>query len=65
MKEMIITIMADGEIKVETSGFTGNSCVEETEAVKAMLGNETARELKATYYEKNGIVGKRHLPLCG
>ena len=65
MKEMIITILPDGEIKIETKGFKGQSCVEETKAIKAMLGQETAQELKATYYEKNGVKSTRHLPLCG
>jgi hypothetical protein len=65
MKEMIITIMKDGEVKVETSGFTGAACVDETKALKAMLGEETSRELKATYYERDGVKSHRHLPLCG
>ena len=65
MKEMIITILPDGEIKVETKGFKGNACVQETKALKAMLGQETSRELKATYYERNGVAVNRHLPLCG
>jgi hypothetical protein len=65
LKEMIITVMPDGEIKVETKGFKGKACIEETEAIKAMLGNETARELKPTYYQRNGVETKRHIPLCG
>ena len=65
LKEMIVTIMPDGEIKIETKGFTGKACVTETEAIKALLGEETSRELTPTYYEREGRVVSRHLPICG
>jgi len=65
LKELIVTIMPDGEIKIETKGFTGKACVTETEAIKALLGEETSRELTPTYYEKEGRVVSRHLPICG
>ena len=65
LKEMIVTIMPDGEIKIETKGFTGKSCIKETEALKALLGEETSRELTPTYYEREGIKTSRHLPICG
>lgn len=65
MKEIIIDILDDGEIKIETKGFKGKDCLKETEALKELLGEETARELKPTYYQRNGVKTKRHLPLCG
>ena len=65
MKEMIVTIMLDGEIKLETKGFKGDACLKETEVIKELLGTETAQELKPTYYESGGVKSKRHLPLCG
>lgn len=65
LKEMIVTIMPDGEVKIETKGFTGKACVTETEAIKALLGEETSRELTPTYYERQGKVTSRHLPICG
>jgi len=65
LKEMIVTIMHDGEIKIETKGFTGQACIKETEAIKTLLGKETSRELTPTYYERNGVKTSRHLPICG
>jgi len=37
----------------------------ESEFIKKYLGAEMERELKPTYYEKDGIKTTRHLPLCG
>ena len=45
LKEMIVTIMPDGEIKIETKGFTGKACVKETEAIKALLGEKALKLL--------------------
>ena len=65
MKKVIIDIMADGEIKIETRGFVGKTCLEETEFLKKLLGQEKARQLTAAFYTKNKEVIKKHLPLCG
>jgi len=65
MKEIIIDVMDNGEVKVETKGFKGASCLAESEFIKKYLGAEMERELKPTYYEKDGIKTTRHLPLCG
>ena len=35
MKEIIIDISDDGEIRIETRGFKGNSCVAEAQFIKA------------------------------
>lgn len=64
MKEIVITLTNDGELKIETKGFKGEACIKETEALKELLGEETARQLTPAYYDKEGKV-KRHLPLCG
>jgi hypothetical protein len=64
-RKAIMTIAPDGTIKIETLGFIGKSCTEETQFLKDMLGDETARELKPVYFQKNGIETKRHIPLCG
>ena len=45
MKEIIIDVSNDGEIRVETKGFKGKSCVIEAQFLKDVLGKETARTL--------------------
>ena len=34
MKQIIVDIMPDGEIKIETRGFVGKACLEETAFLK-------------------------------
>ena len=65
MKEIIVDISDDGEIKLETRGFSGKSCLEESQFIKDLLGKETARQLTATYWQKEKTPIKKHLPLCG
>ena len=65
MKQVIIDIMPDGEIKIETRGFVGKACLEETELLKKLLGSEKARQLTAAFYTKNKTIIKKHLPICG
>ena len=63
MKKVIMDVMNEtAEIKIETNGFTGSSCVKETQFLKDALGEEMEKELKPIYYanEKKGF-----LPLCG
>ena len=67
MKEIIIDVSDDGEIKIETRGFTGKSCIQESKFLKDLLGKEIAQQLTPAYYvtskEKTSV--KKHLPLCG
>lgn len=65
MKEIIIDISPDGEIKIETRGFAGKSCITESQFLKDVLGKETACQLTPAYYQENKIHIKKHLPLCG
>ena len=65
MKEIIIDISDDGEIKIETLGFTGKACVEESEFIKSLLGYEIAKQLTSAYYSQNKTTIKKHIPLCG
>jgi hypothetical protein len=66
-KEIIIDILDSGEIKIETRGFHGKSCMVESQFLKDLLGRETARQLTPAYYQRQGqqVVVKKHLPLCG
>jgi hypothetical protein len=67
MKEIVIDVLEDGEIKLETRGFTGEACLEESRFIKDLLGTETARHLTPAYYQRkeSRTVVKKHLPLCG
>ena len=65
MKEIVIDVSDDGQIEIETKGFAGKSCVEEAQFIKDVLGNETARQLTPTYWQKSQAKIKKYLPLCG
>jgi hypothetical protein len=65
MKQIVIDVMDTGEIKLETHGFTGKSCVEESVFIKDLLGKEVERQLVPAYYTKNNTSIKKYLPLCG
>ena len=65
MKEIILDISNEGEIKIETKGFKGKSCIAESQFLKDLLGTETERSLTPTYWEKEENHIKKYLPLCG
>ena len=65
MKQIIIDVMDSGEIKIETRGFKGKSCIEEAQFLKDLLGEEKARNLVAAFYTREKTVIRKHLPLCG
>ncbi len=65
MKQIILDISENGEVKIETRGFHGKSCLEEAQFLKDLLGNETARQLTPAYYQTGKETIKKHLPLCG
>ena len=65
LKKIIVDIMSDGEVRIETRGFKGPACLEETEFLKAVLGKETASQLTACYREKAKQPIKQFVPLCG
>jgi hypothetical protein len=65
MKEIIIDVSDDGEVRIETRGFKGKSCLAESEFLKEVLGKETSRQLTPAYYQKEKQTVKKYLPLCG
>lgn len=65
MKEIVIEIDEAGEIKIETRGFTGKSCLIESQFIKDVLGHETSRQLVPTYWQNQRQTIKKHLPICG
>ena len=50
MAEIIIDIMADGEVKMEGNGFQGKSCDEAMAAFEKALGVVTDRKNKPDYF---------------
>lgn len=64
MKEIVIDIAEDGEIQLETKGFTGKGCIEESEFLKDILGKEICKRLTPAYYGKKTRL-KKYLQLCG
>lgn len=60
-----VTIAEDGSVQIETSGYTGKACLEESQFIKDLLGFETAVLLCPAYYRKGNQTVKKHLPLCG
>lgn len=65
MKQIIIDVSDDGEIRLETKGFTGKACIEESEFIKELLGKEKSRQLTPVYYQKVKQTIKKYLHLCG
>lgn len=65
MKKITVTVQEDGSVEIETSGFKGKLCLEESQFVKDLLGREIAVQLCPTFYQKNNETLKRYLPICG
>ncbi len=65
MKQIIIDIDENGEIQIETRGFNGKVCIEESKFIKELLGQETAQKLTQAYYVQNKQTIKQYLQLCG
>ena len=65
MKQIIVEITEEGEVRLKTKGFTGKACVEEAQFLKDLIGEEIHRQLVPAYYQQEKTVIKKHLPLCG
>jgi len=65
-KKTLVQIDEEGHIKLETRGFKGKACTEETQFLKDLLGSETHRQLTPAYFMKDDSkIVKKYLPLCG
>ena len=65
MKEIIVDISDEGEVKIETRGFKGKSCIAESQFLKDLLGKETEKALTPAYWEEQETTIKKYLLLCG
>jgi hypothetical protein len=64
-KQIVVEVSDDGEIKIETRGFSGEACLTESQFLKDLLGKETSRQLTPAYYNRGRKIIKKYLPLCG
>ncbi len=64
MKEIIIDVSESGDISIETRGFTGKSCLKESQFIKDLLGRELSQQLTPAYYQGKQKT-KKYLQLCG
>lgn len=66
-KRIIVEVDENGEIKIETVGFQGKGCIEESQWVKDLIGKEISQQLTPAYFTKTTDKEKRtkHLPICG
>lgn len=65
MRKIIVDILDDGEIRIETKGFHGPVCLEETKFLKELLGSEKQTLLTATFYQRENETITKIVPLCG
>jgi len=64
-KEIVIDISDEGEVRIETKGFTGSSCMAESEFLKTILGKETFSSLTPAFYTTQKQQTKKYLQICG
>jgi len=65
MKKIIVDIFNDGEILIETRGFQGPFCMEESQFLKDILGKEISNQLTPMFYQQKKQAVKQYIPLCG
>ena len=49
-KTITITVAPDGKTKIETQGYTGQSCREASKFIENALGLKTAEQFKPEYF---------------
>lgn len=66
--QIIVDVLDDGEVRIETRGYSGPVCLAEAKFLKDVLGEEVSRQLTSAYYQQEGNVNKKTrkiVPLCG
>ena len=51
MKTIEITIAPNGQIQIETKGFTGSECRDASRLLEQALGQQASEVLKAEFYQ--------------
>lgn len=54
MKTIEITVAPDGQTKVETKGFAGDSCRDASRFIEQALGKAANEQLTAEFYQAAG-----------
>lgn len=49
--ELVVTIGADGVVRVKTHGLKGQACLQETKDLEGSLGRVRSREKTGEFYE--------------
>lgn len=65
MKEIVVDVSDQGEVRIETRGFTGKACLKESQFLKDLLGKELLQQLTPAYYGNQKQETKKYLTLCG
>jgi len=65
MKEIVVDISDQGEVRLETRGFKGKACLRESRFLKDLLGKETFQQLTPAYYQDQKSTTRKYLNLCG
>ena len=56
IEQIEVTIGPDGKVRVQTSGFAGETCLAATEEIEALLGNQIIlREKTAEAYQAENV----------
>lgn len=64
-KTILVDIDDNGEVRIETKGFKGPVCLEESKFLKDLLGTELSQYLTPMFYQKDKVEVKKHINLCG
>ena len=51
-KVIEVIVSPQGETRVETRGFTGNSCLQASQFIEQALGKQVGQQLKAEYHQQ-------------
>lgn len=66
MKEIIMDVMNDtAEVKIETKGYVGMKCIEESQFLKDALGVTMEQTLIPIAFQKEKKVRRVYKPICG
>lgn len=65
-KEIILDVMnGTAEVKIETKGYVGMKCVEESKFLKDALGVQTEQTLLPIAFQKEKETKRIYKPICG
>ena len=51
MKTIEVVVSSQGEVSVQTKGFTGSSCRDASQFIEQALGQRTAEQLTAEFHQ--------------